>query len=65
MTKPIRLDTLVRPDTQGRPAAYGERAAGYLSAWYDEPPLAGHDIDEYLNRTASNLWLDDVRARAL
>lgn len=60
------LDTLVRPDTQGRPAArYWESAAGFLSAWYDEPPAAGHNLDEYLNRTAFDIFLDDVRARSL
>lgn len=60
------LDTLVPPDTQGRPAAaYWEQAAGYLSAWYDEPPDAGHNIDYFLNRTAFHLFLADVRSRAL
>ena len=51
------LDLLVAPATQGQPLVdRWSAAAGTLRAWYDVPPDGGHNVDEFLNRSAFAIW---------
>lgn len=59
------LDTLVRRDSQGD-SLYQQliQNGRDLKMYYDIPPDGGHNLDEYINKTAFDLWLNKVKDRS-